>query len=131
MASLFANAWNPSEAEIRAWASDPISLAPVQDWDLALLHHGVLVLELASDARCPKRDFFLRVLYLIVGDAVRTDYRAVKRDTVDHLLQAGRGSSCASIERWVTRSRELMVAPSLFNYELWCNGGHARQSAPG
>ena len=68
----FVDPWNPSPGEIRAWAYDAESLEPCQDFKLALSWswHEKALLECASDDRCPKRRYFLDVLYLIVGNAV-------------------------------------------------------------
>ena len=64
--------WNPMPDEVREWAYDAEALAPCEDWDLALswAQHERAYLELASDEACPKRRYFLAVLYLMVGDAV-------------------------------------------------------------
>lgn len=69
--------YNPVENEIRAWAKNPEAVEPVQDWDLMLCNVDRLdlYLELASTDNCPQADYFLAALYLIVGDAVRTEFR--------------------------------------------------------
>src|SRR6266498_4073214 len=64
--------YNPTAEDLRTWAYDSSSEEPAQDWDLSLatIPYDDLFLEFASDVDCPKRDYFLSLLYLIVGDAV-------------------------------------------------------------
>ncbi|UCE89019.1 MAG: hypothetical protein JSW10_12050, partial [Pseudomonadota bacterium] len=58
--------WNPSNDEIEAWAFDSSELEPIEDWDFALVwkREENLYLALASNVLCPKRQYFLHVLYL-------------------------------------------------------------------
>ncbi|MFF5992827.1 hypothetical protein [Prauserella flavalba] len=58
-------------AEFGTWAYEPLTLAPRQDYDLelAVIDFAPLLLEIASDPACPKRDFALGVLYILAGDA--------------------------------------------------------------
>lgn len=83
--------WNPTSSEIRSWAYDPEADDPCQDWALALswLQDESVYLSLAADDRCPKRRFFLSLLYLMVGDAVRTDFRACPKPIVVAWLTMG------------------------------------------
>lgn len=79
--NLFANPWNPSSREIRAWAYAHNAQAPCQDWDLALAWagHESDYLEFSADANCPNRLYFLHVIYLMVGSAVRNGYRTTPK----------------------------------------------------
>ena len=67
------NPWEPTDDEIAAWAYRPDAVEPVQDWDLSVasIDRAPLLIRLAADPACPTRDYFLRVLYLLVGDRVR------------------------------------------------------------
>lgn len=67
----------------------------------------------------------LGVLYLIVGDAVRSDFRTRPRPIVEALIDRGDDYKHPEIRRWQQRSRELLLDPTLFDYMLWCGGGHA------
>ena len=120
--------WNPTEDEVRAWAYDAGTLEPEQDWHLALPDTGFeeLYLDLVADPACPKHDYFLWVLYLLVGDAVRSGYRATPRERVGALLDAARARRSPELELWTERSRALMARPDIFDYDLWCGGGLAR-----
>jgi hypothetical protein len=123
--------WNPSPDNVRAWARDPESMEPVQDWDLVLAtaRHDKAYLELASDPDCPTRVYFLQILYLIVGDAVRTGFRTADRSDIEALLTRGAAYSHPDIGRWRQRSTDLLAHPEAFSYDEWCAGGLARAPA--
>ncbi len=110
--------------EIRAWAFTKGAKEPEQDWDLQLanLREYDLYVELAADADCPNADYFLRLLYLIVGDAVRTSYRSESAEIVQQLLGRSREYADLRMDRWRARSLELMRSPDAFVYEDWCAG---------
>jgi hypothetical protein len=120
--------WNPSPDEIRQWAYDAESVAPCQDFDLAVgwTRHEKVLFECTSDPHCPKSDFFLRVLYLIVGDAVRSDYRTTHRPILEGFIRRGDEYPRPVIQVWQNRSRELLKHPDRFDYEAWCGGGLLR-----
>jgi len=125
------SATTPTAEELRTWAFDANTLEPIQDWDLVLswLAYEDLFLELASTKSCPKSDYILSVLYLIVGDAVRTEYRNRRRESVEDLLAKAEGRFPAFvIRKWVKRSRELLAHPERFSYDDWCAGGFAHAS---
>lgn len=125
--SHFADPWNPQPEEIRAWAYEPDAVEPTQDFDLALSwsRHEKAYLDLASDPACPSRRYFLRVLYLVVGDAVRTGYRTVPEPVVRGFVEQGSRYEHPDIREWQARSRALMADPTRFDYERWCAGGYA------
>lgn len=124
--------YNPSAGFIRAWAADPGAMQPVEDWDLMLegLPCEDLYLGLAADAACPNRAFFLAVLYLKVGNAVRTDFRTAPEPAIRALLGVRLPREHPSLGVWRQRSRHLLAHPETFEYDLWCAGGLARQDAP-
>lgn len=120
--------WNPTEHEVRAWAYQADAIEPEQDWHLALPGNGYdeLYVDLVADPACPNRDFFLEVLYLLVGDAVRTGYRVFPRVRVEALLEHGLASGRPDLALWAERSRQLVARPETFVYDLWCGGDLAR-----
>jgi hypothetical protein len=122
--------WNPMPDEVREWAYDPAALEPCEDWDLALCwaQHEPLYLELASDASCPTRRYFLGVLYLMVGDAVRAGFRSRPRPLIEGLIARGDEYPHPDIKQWQERSRQLLKQPELFDYDRWCAGGFANES---
>jgi len=120
--------WNPSVEDVLEWAYDPSSEDPCQDWDLALtwVGHQAEYIRLACDKNCPKREFFLHMLYLMVGDPVRSNYRSVSKEAVLAFIQQGRYTSDQDVQLWRERSLELLKKPDTFNYHDWCGGGLAR-----
>ena len=125
---LFANPWNPSSREIRAWAYAHNAQAPCQDWDLALAWagHERDYLEFSADANCPNRLYFLHVIYLMVGSAVRNGYRTTPKAVVKGFVERAANSRCQSLRRWRERSLHLLAHPSEFDYTAWCGGGYSR-----
>ena len=125
------NPWNPTPQEIRSWAYDADAADPCQDWDLALswLQDESVYLNLATDEACPKRRFFLSLLYLIVGDAVRTGFRTHRKQIVLGLIERGNEFSHPDIVAWQRRSRELIANPEKFEYGAWCGGQFANAAS--
>jgi hypothetical protein len=129
----FVDRCNPTEDEIRRWANTPDAMYPMQDWDLVLASEPSrwnLFFELAADPSCPKRDAFVRLLYLIVGDAVRGNWVYSPRPAVEALIARGDGSPLDDLELWARRAGALLRDPALFDYEAWCCGGLARKPPP-
>ena len=129
LVNYFANPWNPQPEEIRAWAYDADAMWPEQDFDLALswAGHEKACLDLAADDACPKRLFFLSVLYLMVGDAVRSNFKVASEPVVRGLVERGKEYSHPDIRIWQERSRALLANRELFNYDKWCGGGYVRE----
>lgn len=120
---------NPTAEDLSEWAYDPTAVEPVQDWDLILEHcpYELLYLKFASSNDCPEQEYFLALLYLIVGYAVRTRYQARSRDDVEKLIAlAERSFSSYCLRLWVRRSRELIASPESFRFDDWCAGVLAR-----
>ncbi len=84
-------------------------------------------LELACEGWCRQAEFFLHLLYGVVGDSVRSD--RVSSDVVDLVAVAG-DSDDAGIRRFARRAGALLSDPGLFDYELWCEGGLSREIDP-
>jgi hypothetical protein len=124
----FADAVNPTEAELREWAADPDADYPdemSQDWDLIVADWsrvGVIV-ELAGDAACPTRGFFLAVLYLMAGDCVRTPAGGVNLRDLRALLARLENTPSEPLRLFCTRALALMADPSTFDYSLWATAG--------
>jgi hypothetical protein len=124
----FDNVSNPTAEEVRAWAYSG-DLAPEQDWDLVLaeVHLAPTLIELVADERCPGRDFPLRVLYLLVGDAVRSGYQQTRPEDLEPLFSEAERRGELGLTTWATRSRQLLEQPDRFDYAAWCDGGLARE----
>jgi hypothetical protein len=127
----FKDPYNPTEEEITSWAFDPEGLQPVQDWDLMVTRivNGSLLLKLAGDTSCPQAHFFLRCLYLLVGDAVRSKWNTAKKSDVLKLLNSGARHSDPKVQRWAMLALDLTRHPEKFNYPDWCDGGLAGREA--
>jgi hypothetical protein len=129
----FADAANPTPEELRHWASDPEASYPdeiSQDWDLIVAHWSRidLIVELASDARCPNRGFFLVVLYLMAGDCVRNESGNQNIPQLRALITRLERPPSESLRLFRQRALELLDDPSKFDYQLCCDGGYAHQS---
>jgi len=72
---------------------------------------------------------FFHVLYLIVGDAVRIRYRNVPEAVIRGFIELAATSIEPSVRLWRERSLRLLKHPSEFDYEAWCAGGLANESA--
>ncbi len=127
----FVDPINPTQDEIRAWAYTPGAIEPTQDWDLILSvsKWDDFYLSLAADPQCPNSIYFLSLLYLIVGDEVRTNYHLRSRKEIDHLLAAAENSVNPRVRRWVERSRALIANPKSYDYRAWAGGGLAREES--
>ena len=128
---MFLNPHNPSSTEVRAWAYSAGATEPCQDWDLVLswVRHERDYLEFVADINCPNRLYFLHILYLIVGDAVRGNFRSLPEWDVRGLLELSKNFPHREIDVWRNRSIELLKHPEILEYNDWCGGGHARNSA--
>jgi hypothetical protein len=118
--------WEPTDDEIAAWAYRPDAVEAVQDWDLAIVSvdRAPLLVRLATDPACPTRDYFLRVLYLLVGDRVRAaPGDGSSWEPVERVLRLAEAMPDARITRWVARARALAAHPEQFDYGAWCGGG--------
>lgn len=120
---------NPTSSEVREWAYTPGATEPCEDWDLSLswIGHEREYLEFASDKNCPSRVFFLHVLYLMIGDAVRVNYRNVPEAVVRGFVELAKNIEDDQVRVWHERSLHLMKHPNEFNYDAWCGGGLARE----
>ena len=122
----FVDPGNPTHDVIIKWAYDQTVEEPIsQDWDLIIadIDNGYLFLKLSSDNTCPKKDFFLNCLYLLVGDTVRTNGLAHDKTEVKKIVNVGRFKGDQRIRKWVNESDFLFENPKTFDYEIWCDGG--------
>ncbi|MEX0867874.1 MAG: hypothetical protein WD030_10990 [Pirellulales bacterium] len=120
--------WQPRPDAIREWAYTPDAKEPCQDWHLALLWscHEKALLECAADDGCPNQTYMLGILYLVVGDAVRSNFRSRGKPIIEAFLARGDAYEHQAIRLWQERSRTLLRDPHTFDYDQWCAGGLAR-----
>ncbi|WP_409306634.1 hypothetical protein [Pectobacterium sp. B1J-3] len=119
--------WNPQEKALRQWAFDTESPWPEQDFDLAVADRlfADIILELAADNHCPKQSFFLSCAYLMVGDAVRTNFEICPKVDIQHFLARAEQSGHQYLIMLAERGTFLIEHPDTFDYNQWCNGGLA------
>ncbi len=119
---------NPTDEEIIEWAYHSDGMYQ-EDWDIIITsaEKGQMFLKLAADKDCPTRNFFLRCLYLLVGDTVRSKGIAHDLTIVSALLNEAQSIASPEVSRWVERSTKLMANPETFDYAAWCDGGLARK----
>lgn len=117
--------WNPQIKEIRAWAFEQDSFWPEQDFDLSVaeLQFADLIIELSCDVSCPKKDFFLSCAYIIVGDAVMTEYESRSKEEVEQFLQQLKATNNERLLTLYKAGKKLVAKPSSFDYDFWCSEG--------
>lgn len=128
----FADPWNPTGTEVREWAYSEGELEPCQDWHLALLSwegRECDYLEFAADSICPHQRYFLHVIYLMVGDTVRSGFRWVPETTARGFVELAENHRNKSLRLWRERALELLENPSKFKYTDWCDWGYAKEQA--
>lgn len=120
----FADPFNPTESELRAWASRVGAAAPQQDWELVLAW-GVepsrlrVLVELASDAALPQAPFFLRALYEWVSYAAQERDFEARRLQYDRWLDVTKGTHDLAVKRWRRRARLIFQTQERFNDASW------------
>lgn len=119
-----ANAFKPSERELRAWAAEPGAPEPVQDWDLVLawdMDPGRLRLfiELAADAGLPNAEYFLMALYTWVAHVARRDDFDSWRSQYDRWLDPAKGVRDPAVKRWRHRARLLFQGVERIDPDAW------------
>lgn len=124
--------FNPTDDELIEWAYDVESVEPVQEWAVSIadLARADLFLRLAADSACPNRIFFLKCLYLLVGDAVRFDGNPSGLAPYRSLFERARQLEEPRLARWVARSQELIAHPETFDFQAWYEGGLAAEEWP-
>jgi hypothetical protein len=128
----FTDVANPTEAEIRRWAATPRVRYPMEDWDIIISCRSEfdrLFIELAGDEGCPHQETFLHILYLLVGDAVRSNWNTRSEADIRKLLALGADHPNPSIQRWAARASSLAENPATFDYKQWCDRGFARDNS--
>jgi hypothetical protein len=129
-AGFFVDAINPTDEEVERWAYIPDASYPPempQDWDLCITEGGRadLLERLASDPTCPNRKFFLSCLYLLVGDAVRSNGATWSIEEAREWLSRDRRATPDDIAVFLQRAKQMIVNPNEFEYKKWCWGGYA------
>ena len=81
---------NPTVSEIREWAYSNTDW-PDSEWPLYLswTRQIELFIELATDHKCPKKDFFRYMLYNMVGIAYKMPSKAEQNEEIQFLISKG------------------------------------------
>jgi hypothetical protein len=123
--AMFADEVNPTHAELRAWAAERGAMCPMEDWDLMITagsENDMVCLELAA-SDLPNADFFLRCLHIVIGDALRTEWRTRSREEIEGLVAQGAPSANAAVRKWAQAARQVLSRPDTFDAEDWIHGG--------
>lgn len=126
----FIDPWKPTPEEFTAWAYDPSAGVPMdQDWDLMVADDDIApaLVPIAADPLCPKRTFALHCLYIYIGDAVRTGFRAHPKRRVTRVVDLAVLEDDPWVSLWLHNTKALIAEPKLFDYADWCDGGLARR----
>ena len=128
--TMFNDPWNPSSYEVKEWAYTIGAIEPCQDWDLSLAWVGFEddFIGYASDASCPNADYFLHILYFMVGDSVRSKFNSTHESSVREFIKLGYASKNHKVRLWAQRATNLINHPEAFDYESWCGGQLAKSA---
>ena len=123
----FKESCQPTDDELRHRATIEGGFWPEQDFDIMVTNSDrvELFIELVKNDECRQRHFFLSCLYLLVGDAVRGNYKFFSRDVAEDVIARCQNSQCSPLELLATRAKYLMSEPQSFDYKNWCDGGFA------
>jgi len=118
----FNDPYNPTADEIKIWANDKNSFEPEQDWDIIVnwLEYPDLILKLATEDNCPTQNYFIHILYVIIGDFVRSNRH--RSEEIDVLFNKAKNYDHQNIKIWIERSRYIMKYPKKFKYGDWFSG---------
>lgn len=120
------NISNPSVEDVRAWAySDKDWLC--DEWDLFLSWtlEIELFIELATDHHCPKKSFFLHMLYYMVGFAYSSSRRTDQYDRIQGYIEKSEGVKHGDIKLWRSRTNSLLNGREVYDYDNWRGGVYA------
>ena len=116
--------FNPTEAELRAWAAEPGADELTGDWDLVLAWNMEperlrLLVELAADTTLPNAPLFLRALYTWVWYVGRQQDFDSWRPYYDRWLDVAKGVRDPAVKRWRHRTRRIFQGIESFDKESW------------
>lgn len=125
---MFANMFNPTISEIRAWAYSDAE-GPDQEWDLYLTRKGeiALFLELATDHHCNKQGYFKYLLYFVVVYNFKAAKTADdKKLTLQAYLDKSQHIRHGDIRVWRKDVEVLQKDLASFSYDQWIKNGLQR-----
>ncbi|WNO10497.1 hypothetical protein [Teredinibacter sp. KSP-S5-2] len=110
---------NPTEDELTEWAFSEKEW-PDQNWDLFLVWHGRFdwYIRLAEDYTCPKRQFFIDLLYYVVGYS----FKKTEVDTdalLLRLVKEAQNVKSKEVRIWRHKIKLLKSGDLVFIQEEW------------
>ena len=114
---------SPTVKEIRRWAYSEDDW-PHQEWDLFLswTREVDLFIELATDHKCQKQDFFLHMLYYIVGTTYGEPNNTDKIERIISYSQKAAAIKHGAIQTWRGNIDNLIRNRVRYNYDNWKGG---------
>ena len=111
---------NPTVEEVKAWAYSD-SEWPHSEWDLFLswTREIDLFIELAMDHKCPKRNFFLHMLYYSVGKIYKNENNLDQLALIKSYADKSIGIKHGDIKAWRMNLVDLLKGHLEYNYEDW------------
>jgi hypothetical protein len=118
------NVYEPTQADIRAWAFSNERKWPASDWDFYVLRnpdHDPLAVELANDMACPKRDFFVHALYYLVGETFhnRAEVAAERVERIHRLLELVGDAAAPDLQQWKIDVQKLLAGELKLDPKFW------------
>ena len=117
---------NPTVEEVKAWAYSDENW-PHEEWDLFLCwtREVGLFIELATDHKCPKKNFFLHMLYYIIGTTYSEPNKTGKLERIKSYAEKGAFVKHGDIKAWRSHIVELLSGSSKYSYDNWRGGLYA------
>lgn len=111
---------NPTIEEVKAWAYSD-SDWPHSEWDLFLswTREVDLFIELATDHKCPKKRFFLHMLYYTVGTAYNDKSEMDSLDMIKSYVDKTNSVKHGDIKAWRLNVSNLLKGSLEYNYNDW------------
>lgn len=120
----FADYFNPTEPELRAWASLDGARQPSPEWELVLswgMDRGRLrvCIQLAADPALANARFFLLLLYTWVSYVAGRENWEALRPEFDRWLDEAKGVRDVAVKRWRRRARLIFQGIEPFDRKGW------------
>jgi hypothetical protein len=126
MSNQLTNPYDPSDQELRDWASGKHFDLP-QDWEIVVprgRERHRLILELASDSAC-RRARKKTLLYMLYAITEQFGISRTDPEHMDMLVSAALASQDPATILWARRSSEVLKDPTKFHRKKWML--HARE----
>ncbi|MEN7549861.1 hypothetical protein AAG747_18190 [Rapidithrix thailandica] len=115
--------YNPDREDILEWIDSKTDGWPDSDWDLYVLseENDLLIFELANKLTSSKRDFFIHVLYYMVGEYMSDNRNVKKRSRIDRLLGLVDEKATKEVQEWKGKTIELFQGKLKYESAFWFN----------